>query len=104
MKNLFFRIYDGAIVFCALDLIRKVHLHVTAPLKMRKNDFLKFTNLNLILVKLQNTKTRSKVANFHTLKLVLATKPTLLNKMVLFKKRNNDFQFPRNLTNRSSIS
>ena len=39
------------------------------------------TNLNFRLKKLETAKTWSEIANFTEMKLVLATKPAILNKM-----------------------
>ena len=75
------------------DLVGRVNSCVIQPIEMRKIEFFKFTNLNLNLQKLQSAITRPKLANFAIPKLMVTGKPTFLNKMVSFKKRNKKFLF-----------
>ena len=51
---------------------------------MRLNNFLEFEQQNVILQKLWSAITRLKNENFTNIKLDLPTKPTILNKMVVF--------------------
>ena len=54
--------------------------------------FLELTKLNLMFLKLLSAITYLNFANFAILISVLATKPTILNKMVPFERRKNDFK------------
>ena len=77
----FCRTFDRVTVFCALGFAWELDLCVASAFKVRKNIFLKITNLNLILQIFQSGITRSEIKNFLLLKLMLAGKPTILNKM-----------------------
>ena len=48
----------------------------------REKGFFKFTDLNLIFLKIQSVIRWSQIENFAILKLVLPTKPIILNTMV----------------------
>ena len=87
IRNRFFRVSDGAIVFYGLDLVGKVgfqsYLH---GLKGR-------TCLADAqeMKKLKSAKTRLNNANFSILKLLLPTKPRMLNTMDSLKMRKFHF-------------
>ena len=80
-------------MFYTRDLVGKVNFHLISSVKAQENHFLEFTNLNLILPRLQSAIRPPKLWNFALLKLMLVTKQHILNKMVPFITRKNDFIF-----------